>query len=274
MDAGERQEELGQAVVTQCGGLWSIVEVHPGQAIMPFCMALSLAILTTGLPVPRALARRGFFSDMIKASLLGVLPERVDDYDATTTLALPEPEEVAGVIVTGSPARIGTREPWILRIEEQLRRYVDAGTPVFGICFGHQLLGSALGGKAESNPSGREIGTPTLDHLVPDELMDGIADEPIVMMTHLDSVTELPPGAVALARTELELNAAVRFAPRVWGVQFHPEMDADLIGDYIEDRRVALALEGLDPDGLLERRVESSFGRQMLRRFVTQHLRR
>lgn len=237
-------------------------------------MALPLAILTTGLPVPRALERRGFFSDMIKASLLGVLPEQVDDYDATTSLALPEPDEVAGIIVTGSPARVGTREPWILRIEDQLRRYTDAGTPVFGICFGHQLLGNALGGKAEPNPNGREIGTPLLDHLVPDELMNDIPDEPVVMMTHLDSVTVLPPGAVALARTQLELNAAVRFAPRVWGVQFHPEMDAEVIGDYIEDRRVALALEGLDPDGLLESRVESSFGRQMLRRFVTEQLRR
>src|SRR5690349_10735758 len=141
-------------------------------------MALPLAILTTGLPVPRALERRGFFSEMIKASLLGVLPEQVDDYDATTTLALPEPDEVAGIIVTGSPARVGTREPWILRIEDQLRRYTDAGTPVFGICFGHQLLGNALGGKAEPNPNGREIGTPLLDHLVPDELMNDIPDDP------------------------------------------------------------------------------------------------
>jgi len=239
---------------------------------MAFCMALPLAVLTTGLPVPRALERRGFFFDMIRDALAGVMAENIEDCDATTAARLPDPSEVSGVIVTGSPARVGTRDPWMLRIEEQLRRYTAAGTPVFGICFGHQLLGNALGGKAEPNPNGREIGTPELEVLELDELLVDLPARPVVMMTHLDSVTVLPPGAVALARTTLEPNAAIRFAPRVWGVQFHPEMDATLIGDYIQDRREALALEGLDPDGLLERRVESAFGRQMLRRFVAEQL--
>lgn len=208
-------------------------------------MALPLAILTTGLPVPRARERRGFFFDMIRDALGDALPEITVDHDATTSESLPPPEEVGAVIVTGSPARVGTRDPWILRIEEQLRRYTAAGTPVFGICFGHQLLGSALGGVTEPNPNGREIGTERLELLERDELLVDHADEPVVVMTHLDSVTMLPPGALSLARTRLEPNAAIRFAPRVWGVQFHPEMDSQLVGDYIEDRREALLLEGL-----------------------------
>lgn len=235
-------------------------------------MALPLAILTTGLPVPPARARRGLFFDMIRDALGDALPERIQDYDATTLDVLPEPGDVAGVIVSGSPARVATRDPWMLRIEEQLRRYTAAGTPVFGICFGHQLLGNALGGRAGTNPNGREIGTPALEVIEDDELLVGIDAAPVVVMTHLDSVTELPPGAVSLARTALEPNAAIRFAPRVWGVQFHPEMDAALVGDYIEDRRDAITAEGLDPDALLATRIESSFGRQMMRRFVIEQL--
>lgn len=231
-------------------------------------MALPLAILTTGLPVPRAFERSGHFFDMIRGALGDALPELVENHDATTAERLPAPEEVSGVIVTGSPARVATRDPWMLRIEEQLRRYTAAGTPVFGICFGHQLLGNALGGAAGPNPNGREIGTERMAVVAQDELFTGIDDEPIVMMTHLDSVTQLPPGAISLASTRLEPNAAIRFAPRVWGVQFHPEMDALLIGDYIEDRRPALVAEGLDPDAILAQRAESAFGRQMLRRFV------
>jgi GMP synthase (glutamine-hydrolysing) len=231
-------------------------------------MARPLAILTTGLPVPLALARGGLFFDMIREALGNTWAGPLVDYDATTDAPLPTPDEVAGVIVTGSPARVATRDPWMLRIEERLRDYTAAGTPVFGICFGHQLLGNALGGKAEPNPNGREIGTPVLELLKADELLDGIDDEPVVIMTHLDSVTVLPPGAVTLARTKQEPNAAIRFAPKVWGVQFHPEMDAAIVGDYIEDRREALLAEGLDPDHLLAHRLQSSFGRRMLQKFV------
>jgi GMP synthase (glutamine-hydrolysing) len=241
---------------------------------MPSCMALPLAVLTTGQPVPLARERRGKFFDMIRRVIDEDCPGPLVDYDATTDEPLPGPREVAGVIVTGSPARVATRDPWMLRIEQSLREYAAAETPVFGICFGHQLLGSALGGKAGPNPNGREIGTERLELLADDDLLQGVTEEPVVVMTHLDSVTELPPGAVSLARTRLEPNAVIRFAPRVWGVQFHPEMDVDLVGDYIEDRRDALLAEGLDPDGLLARRVESGFGRHMLRRFVREQLRR
>jgi len=231
-------------------------------------MARPLAVLTTGLPVPLARARAGLFFDMIRAALEGSWAGPLVDYDATTDAPLPTPDHVAGIIVTGSPARVATRDPWMLRIEQSLRDFTTAGTPVFGICFGHQLLGNALGGKAEPNPNGREIGTPVLELLKPDELLEGIRDEPAVIMTHLDSVTVLPPGAVNLARTALEPNAAIRFAPKVWGVQFHPEMDAAIVGDYIEDRREALVAEGMNPDEILAHRVRSSFGRRMLQKFA------
>jgi len=231
-------------------------------------MARPLAVLTTGLPVPLARARAGLFFDMIRAALQGGWAGPLVDYDATTDAPLPTPDQVAGIIVTGSPARVGTRDPWMLRIEQSLRDYTAAGTPVFGICFGHQLLGNALGGRAEPNPNGREIGTPALQVLKQDELLDGLDAEPAVIMTHLDSVTVLPPGAVTLARTALEPNAAIRFAPKVWGVQFHPEMTSDIVGDYIEDRREALVAEGMDPDYLLAHRLQSEFGRSMLQKFV------
>jgi len=241
---------------------------------MGSCMALPLAILTTGLPVVRARERRGMFFDMIQAAIGPDSPWTLTNCDATSDDPLPGPSEVAGIIVTGSPARVATRDPWMLRIEQRLREYTAAETPVFGICFGHQLLGGALGGKAGPNPNGREIGTEQLELLRADELLVGIDDEPVVVMTHLDSVTELPPGAVTLARTRLEPNAAIRFAPKVWGVQFHPEMDRDIVGDYIEDRREALMAEGVDPDHLLAHRLESAFGRRMLQKFVREQLRR
>ncbi|HSU40277.1 MAG TPA: GMP synthase, partial [Polyangiaceae bacterium] len=58
------------------------------------------------------------------------------------------------------------------------------------------------------------------------------------------------PGALVLGKSRLEPNAVVRFAPRAWGVQFHPEFDGDVMRGYIAARRPALAAEGIDPEAL------------------------
>ena len=127
---------------------------------------------------------------------------------------------------------------------------VRASVPTLGICFGHQLLGQALGGLVEANPRGREMGSVRLRLLESDPLL-GAALEPFVAnMSHSDSVTRLPPGARVLAETEREPHAAVRFAARAWGVQFHPEFDGDVMRGYIDARKDVLRAEGIDPEAL------------------------
>ncbi len=71
----------------------------------------------------------------------------------------PTARATGGVVVTGSAAMVSDHEAWADRTAEWLRTAVDAGVPVLGICFGHQLLAHALGGKVGPNPRGREIGT-------------------------------------------------------------------------------------------------------------------
>ncbi len=71
-----------------------------------------------------------------------------------------------------------------------------------------------------------------------------------------------------LGRTKLEPNAAVRFAPQAWGVQFHPEFTPDLIRHYLEERRVRLLEEGLDPDALAAGVEETPESAELLRRFA------
>src|SRR5215468_9007901 len=65
----------------------------------------------------------------------------------------------SGIIVSGSPLSVTEKAPWMLELGEDLLRVGAAGTPVLGVCFGHQLLGRAAGGDVVQNPRGREIGT-------------------------------------------------------------------------------------------------------------------
>ena len=226
-----------------------------------------LAILIAGEPVPSAQAARGGFGKMIREAVGDAWQGRWCEVDARGEL--PDFVGFSWLIISGSSANVPTREPWIVALEQYLARAVGAGLPVFGICFGHQLLGQGLGGLVTKNPRGREIGTFPLELVASDPLFSAAEEPLLVNMTHVDSVVTLPPGARVLARTQLDENAAVYFGQRAWGVQFHPEMDAEILKHYLAARRDAMRSEGLDAHAAEGAARDTPVSQAILRRFVT-----
>jgi len=95
--------------------------------------------------------------------------------------------------------------------------------------------------------------------------------EPGVLLghfSHVESVLRPPEGATVLARTRLDPHSVIAYGPRQWGVQFHPEFDREIMQRYVEVRREVLAAEGLDPDALHARAVETPRLGAVLRRFA------
>lgn len=185
---------------------------------------------------------------------------------------LPAPDAAGGAVVTGSAAMVSDREAWIGRTAEWLRTAVEAGVPVLGVCFGHQLLAHAFGGRVGPNPRGREIGTVGVtltDRAAADPLLAGLPVTIDVHATHLESVLELPPGAELLASSALDPHQAFRLPGRpAWGLQFHPELTAAIARGYIEAKRRDMLREGLDPDRLLADVRETRWGGDILARFA------
>lgn len=230
-------------------------------------MTRPIAVLVTGEPVPQAHERRGSFVDLIRQAASGFETGPWVAHDVRGAAPLRGLDEALAVIITGSPLSVTEALPWKDHVCEQLRELVRQDVPVLGICFGHQLLGHALGGRVSSNPNGREIGTVPLHLEEPDEVF-GAQGRVLVNTTHVDSVVELPPGARVIGRTEQEPNAAVRFAPSAWGVQFHPELDAEVMRLYLVARRATLLAEGIDVDAR-ERAVEDApHGSRLIERFL------
>ncbi len=228
---------------------------------------LILKMCTT---LPSLLPRRGDYEDWILAGM-GLPPERASVLHAYRGDPLPESDGAAAIVVTGSSAMVSEREPWSERAAAWLGDAVDAGTPVLGICFGHQLLAHALGGRVERNPRGREMGT------VDVRARDGAAGDPLfaslpgalrVQATHQESVTVLPPDARLLAESDGDPHHAFAIGERAWGVQFHPEFDADVMRAYLVERSDLLRAEGIDPDALLCGVADTPDGTALLRRFA------
>lgn len=125
---------------------------------------------------------------------------------------------------------VSERLPWSEAAAAWLRDAVALGLPILGVCYGHQLLAHALGGRVDYHASGREIGTVAIERLpaaADDALLAAAPARFVAHASHQQSVLELPAGAVVLARSAHDPHHAVRYAPRAWGLQFHPEFSVE-----------------------------------------------
>ncbi|MEF9999865.1 glutamine amidotransferase [Comamonas sp.] len=214
----------------------------------------ALWILKTGSTLPELVPAQGDFEDWVRTGL-GPLecPLRVlqADQAAAPQFHWPHWSQVAGIVITGSHAMVTDELPWMQACAAWLRAAVDRGVPVLGICFGHQLLGHALGGVVGPNPRGLELGTVTVEATpaaAADPLWHALPPAFAANAVHYQSVLQPPPGAVLLARNAHEGVHAFRMGAACWGVQFHPEFNAQAMQGYIAHLKSAPALAGPTPD--------------------------
>ncbi len=228
--------------------------------------ALPFLIVQAGTTLPALRPRHGDFPEWFRRGL-GVARGAVTILRVDTGARLPEPALFRGVVVTGSGAMVSDRLDWSEATAAWLRTAVDAGVPVLGVCYGHQLLAHALGGRVDDHPDGREVGTVEI------ETLPAAAEDPLFAKaparfrahaTHSQSVLELPPGAVVLARSAHDPYQAVRFARTAWGVQFHPEFSAGIMRVYLDKPGVANCTR---PCCAGRRAAPAPFGPKLLARF-------
>ena len=165
--------------------------------------------------------------------------------------------------------------PWLAKERAVLRELLDRDVPVLGVCLGAQLLAEAAGGAA------RRASTPEIGWLEVEVTAEGASDPLLAPLAPRFEAFEwhayefdLPPGATALARTPVCLQA-YRIGDLAWGIQFHAEVSAADTESWIDDYRKDLdALSvGLDAESLrLETRAKlitwNELGRGICDRFL------
>ena len=233
-------------------------------------MRRKLVILKVGITLSSLFARRGDFEDWI---LAGMNANDLDPWVLNVPQgdALPVYGGIGGIVITGSHAMVTEHHGWSDRTAEWVAGAVGRGIPVLGICYGHQLLAYALGGEIGDNPDGPEFGTVKV-HLDEgarkDALLGGFSTPIQVQVSHMQSVLRLPPKAQRLAYSAEERNQAFVVGNCAWGVQFHPEFNAEISRAYIHEFEEVLLKSGQKPSELAAQTFDTSDGVKILKRFA------
>lgn len=199
---------------------------------------------------------------------------RVRVIDVAAGDSLPPPAETAGAIITGSGAMVTARLRWSEQTAGWIRDAMDVDLPLFGVCFGHQLLAHALGGRVDYLPGGREIGTQPI-MLLPGATADvAVGSVPSTFRahtTHEQSVLEIPSESVTLARSTRDPNQIVRYGSNAISTQFHPEFSAEVMRAYVRRKHADTHRSDLQQLAVFREVAATPVARRLLRQFARRH---
>ena len=193
---------------------------------------MKIGLLETGEPPEALQPAFGRYGAMFQ-DLLGPGHDYIT-YDVQAGELPADPAECDAYIVTGSSAGVYDDLPWI----EPLKAFlVEASQPLVGVCFGHQVMAEAFGGKVVKSDKGWGVGLQVYDVAETQPWMDGDA-KVAVPASHQDQVVVIPPGARAVAGSAFTPAGVLVYDDRpAISMQFHPEFDPAYARALIEARR-------------------------------------
>lgn len=205
---------------------------------------MRIGILETGEPPADLEQRFGRYEAMFR-NLLG--PDFIYTvYDVQAGELPAEPEEQDAYVVTGSPAGVYDDLPWIGPLKRFLQQ-AKGRAKLVGVCFGHQIMAEAFGGRVEKSDKGWGVCLHRYDVRERAPWMDG-ADAVAIPVSHQDQIVQPPPNSRVLAASAFSPFGMLAYddQPAI-SCQFHPEFDPTFAKALIESRRGRLP----DPDGAL-----------------------
>lgn len=173
------------------------------------------------------------------------LPAEWRVYDLTAGQRPATLNECDAYITTGSKASVYDDEPWIHNFADLTREIQAANKPYLGVCFGHQMMGHALGGRVAKSPNGWGIGVHTFAVQQQEPWMQPAVPAVNLLMSCQDQVLDLPPGAQVLAGNS-HCPVGIFRVGRMLGIQGHPEFTPAYADALLNLRRERIGPERVD----------------------------
>lgn len=196
---------------------------------------MKIGILQTGRTPEEMRAKHGDYDGLFKRLLAGRGFE-FETYPVLDGVFPANAHAAQGWLITGSKFGVYEDHDWIAPLEDFLRLVYAAGVPIIGICFGHQILAQALGGRVEQFSGGWSAGAVNYQLSGSDE----DTFNSTVMAWHRDQIVELPQDAQVIGQSDFCPYAMLAYGDRALTIQPHPEFTADFVADLMTARRDSL----------------------------------
>jgi GMP synthase-like glutamine amidotransferase len=189
------------------------------------------------------------FQDMFDRTGLGFSYEMVAISDGEP---FPEPAQLEGIVITGSPAGVYDDLPWLDPLRNFIRAAYGNSTPMLGVCFGHQIMADALGGDVRKSEKGWGLGRHSYEVRHRPAFMRGAPTELAVACSHQDQVIAPPAEAEVILSSDFTPNAGLVYRNgAALSFQPHPEFADDYTLALAELRR------GKAPDEVVDKAFAS-----------------
>jgi GMP synthase (glutamine-hydrolysing) len=196
----------------------------------------NILIIKCGETFPGIKEKYGDFEDWIIAQ--SNLPKNVFKiYNLPEGDQLRHPSEFIAAIITGSHSNVDQKLDWIKQLKNWIVTARYSNIPVLGICFGHQIIAEALGGSVQLNEEGTISGVSNISLTKEgqnDPLFKNTALTFESYSSHSYEVASLPLGASLLATGNDKMVESFK-VEKIYGVQFHPEFNAQIMEEYIKN---------------------------------------
>jgi GMP synthase (glutamine-hydrolysing) len=233
-------------------------------------MPAPVLIVLTGNPNQTLKSSYGCYAQQISCAA-GLCRSEIEAVTVYEGEPLGSPADYRAVFITGSPAMVTDKEDWSERTAEWIRDAAEQDTPMFGICYGHQLLTHAFGGEVGYNPAGRAAGTmhvETYECCRQDELLAVLPSRFPAHMLHMQSVLRPPSDAIVMARSPMDPHHVIKHKHNVYSTQFHPEFSPAFVRAHLNYYADVYRGCGIDAQALCQQVSETPQSAGLLRRFL------
>ena len=220
---------------------------------------MKIGILASGITPDELLNQQGTYADMFVELFAQVDADfEYEVFDVRDGVFPKTAQQCEGWVITGSKFNVDENRDWMNKLKKLILEINEADRPMLGICFGHQIIAEAFGGKVEAYKGGWGVGLHSYRLIGDNAFIKGAEDQFTISAMHRYQITEKPESARVFAESAFCKYAGLQYGDNILTLQAHPEFNLKYETELLTLRKGAVIPDETADAGLAALQAESA----------------